>query len=177
MNSEKITQIVLGGFMAVAVLAIGWFFIKSQTSTSETKTVELNQISLNSAATQLTSGSELQAYYIGCRNCPHCLNLEATLKSFLAKNSERNQDNNLIYKVEAGYNCVPSESSDERADYEKIYQFLVDNGVAEENESKGFGTPHFYLVKDGKIVDSLDKYGRTEDGLTKLFSTNSYRGF
>ena len=29
MNSEKLTQVILGGFMVIAVISIGWFFMES----------------------------------------------------------------------------------------------------------------------------------------------------
>lgn len=203
MNSEKLTQIILGGFMAIAVISIGWFFIESnkqaavqealnkeRAGASQTTQVQAGDIkysvdqasdpyktlSLAEAPAKLKQDSE-QAFYIGCRQCGHCLNLEKVMKRFLDKHKDKNGGRDLIYKIEAGFSCVPQEDSEDYKHYEQIYQFLVDNGVAEENPDKGFGTPHFYLVKNGKITDSLDKYGRSLEGLEKMFTTNKYRGF
>ena len=135
-------------------------------------------LSLEEAANRHTqTNGELQAYYLGCRNCGHCLNLEKILKSFLEKYKDKNSKRDLIYKIEAGFSCVPETGDSDYKFYEKIYHFLVDNNKVEANEDKGFGTPQFYLVKNGKIVAALDTYGRSVSGLEKLFKAHQYRGF
>lgn len=213
MNSEKLTQIILGGFMAIAVVSIGWFFIESnkQAAVEEalrkergTNSVELTTdqsgkvkengkpsevkysvdqasdpyktLALAEAPAKLKQEGE-QVFYIGCRDCGHCLNLEKVLKQFLDKHKDKNGGRDLIYKIEAGFSCVPEPGSEDYKGYEQVYQFLVDAGATEANPDKGFGTPHFYLVKNGKIVDSLNKYGRSVEGLEKMFAANNYRGF
>lgn len=221
MNSEKLTQIILGGFMAIAVVSIGWFFIESnkQAAVEEalrkergTGSVELTTdksgkvqengsskaqesgnpsevkysidkasdpyktLSLAEAPAKLKQDGE-QVFYIGCRDCGHCINLEKVMKQFLDKHKDKNANRDLIYKIEAGFSCVPEPGSEDYKHYEQVYQFLVDAGATEANPDKGFGTPHFYLIKNGKISDSLSKYGRSVEGLEKMFAANHYRGF
>lgn len=205
MNSEKLTQIVLGSFMVVACLTIGWFFMESNkqsaveqalrkerdaTASSNNLAEETDNtkysvdqasdpyktISLAEAPAKLKQAGE-QVFYIGCRRCGHCLNLEQVMKQFLNKHKAKNANRDLIYKIEAGYNCIPDQKSQDYKGYEQVYQFLVDAGVAETNARKAFGTPHFYLIKNGKIADSLDKYGRSVEGLEKMFAENHYCGF
>jgi len=208
MNSEKLTQVILGGFMVIAVISIGWFFMesnkqaaveealrkergtassteKSDNAGGNTKNVKYSvdnanepykTIALAEAATKLKQEGE-QVFYIGCRNCGHCLNLEKVMKQFLDKHKDKNVNRDLIQKIEAGYSCIPEKNSEDYKGYEQVYQFLVDAGVTEANEEKGFGTPHFYLIKNGKIADSLSKYGRSVEGLEKMFAANHYRGF
>lgn len=204
MNSEKLTQIVLGGFMVIAVVSIAWFFLESNkqaaveealrkergSNTTEVTTDGSNStkysvdqtsdpyktLSLAEAPAKLKQDGE-QAFYIGCRNCGHCLNLEKVMKQFLDKHKDKNANRDLIYKIEAGFSCVPEPSSEDYRHYEQVYQFLVDAGATEANSDKGFGTPHFYLIKNGKISDSLNEYGRSVEGLEKMFAANHYRGF
>lgn len=204
MNSEKLTQIVLGGFMVIAVVSIAWFFLESNkqaaveealrkergSNTTEVTTDGSNStkysvdqtsdpyktLSLAEAPAKLKQDGE-QAFYIGCRNCGHCLNLEKVMKQFLDKHKDKNANRDLIYKIEAGFSCVPEPGSEDYRHYEQVYQFLVDTGATEANSDKGFGTPHFYLIKNGKISDSLNEYGRSVEGLEKMFAANHYRGF
>lgn len=204
MNSEKLTQIVLGGFMVIAVVSIAWFFLESNkqaaveealrkergSNTTEVTTDSSNStkysvdqtsdpyktLSLAEAPAKLKQDGE-QAFYIGCRNCGHCLNLEKVMKQFLDKHKDKNANRDLIYKIEAGFSCVPEPGSEDYRHYEQVYQFLVDAGATEANSDKGFGTPHFYLIKNGKISDSLNEYGRSVEGLEKMFAANHYRGF
>lgn len=204
MNSEKLTQIVLGGFMVIAVVSIAWFFLESNkqaaveealrkergSNTTEVTTDGSNStkysvdqtsdpyktLSLAEAPAKLKQDGE-QAFYIGCRNCGHCLNLEKVMKQFLDKHKDKNANRDLIYKIEAGFSCVPEPGSEDYRHYEQVYQFLVDAGATEANSDKGFGTPHFYLIKNGKISDSLNEYGRSVEGLEKMFAANHYRGF
>lgn len=204
MNSEKLTQIVLGGFMVIAVVSIAWFFLESNkqaaveealrkergSNTTEVTTDGSNStkysvdqtsdpyktLSLAEAPARLKQDGE-QAFYIGCRNCGHCLNLEKVMKQFLDKHKDKNANRDLIYKIEAGFSCVPEPGSEDYRHYEQVYQFLVDAGATEANSDKGFGTPHFYLIKNGKISDSLNEYGRSVEGLEKMFAANHYRGF
>lgn len=204
MNSEKLTQIVLGGFMVIAVVSIAWFFLESnkQAAVEEalrkergSNTIEVTTdgsnstkysvdqtsdpyktLSLAEAPARLKQDGE-QAFYIGCRNCGHCLNLEKVMKQFLDKHKDKNANRDLIYKIEAGFSCVPEPGSEDYRHYEQVYQFLVDAGATEANSDKGFGTPHFYLIKNGKISDSLNEYGRSVEGLEKMFAANHYRGF
>lgn len=200
--SEDNKQFTLGILVLIVILAIFYGFtqlnkpqIKSVSTGNSDSTKQTNSstdspkysvddsnqpfktLDYKTAVSELNTSSEGQMFYIGCRNCGYCAQLEKIMDEFLQKYSDKNKKRDLIYRIEAGYNCVPEESSDQHADYVKIYQFLVDNKIAEENEHKGFGTPIFVFVKNGKIVDDLNKYGRSVDAITKMFKQNNYRGF
>ncbi len=141
------------------------------------KSKPFKSLSYKDAIKKLKDEKATQAFYIGCRYCPHCINLENIMEGFLNNNKNKNKKRDLIYRIEAGYRCTPQEGESQRTGYEKIYQFLVDNQVITANEQKGFGTPQFIFVKNGKVIDTLDKYGRDSESLKKLFQTHNYRGF
>ena len=101
-------------------------------------------IALAEAATKLKQKGE-QVFYIGCRNCGHCLNLEKVMKQFLDKHKDKNVNRDLIQKIEAGYSCIPEKNSEDYKGYEQVYQFLVDAGVTEANEEKRFWYASFLL--------------------------------
>ena len=112
-------------------------------------------------------------FYIGCRDCGYCRELETTMADFLNNYQDKNQNRDLIYKIEAGYTCVPEVGSEQREGYEKIYQFLVDNKIVEANDQKGFGTPQFIYVEGGKVKGELGE--RSVAGLEKFFKDHKYR--
>lgn len=173
MEKEKRNQLIVAGLM----LLIGGAIVYLATTFMSTRPVELNSISYRQAIEEMQKTDSKQAFYIGCRHCGHCANLEKVLKQFLTKHKDKNVGNNLIHKVEAGYSCIPETTDSTYTDYAKIFDFLVANKVAQNNNEKSFGTPQFLIVENGKVVDELDNYGRTVEGLEKLFTVQKYRGF
>lgn len=194
-NDTKIKYIA-GGLMLLVAAAIVYFAFaaKPKTATSanefsvDNSAEPYKTLDYAEAVEKLNQADGKQMFYIGCRNCGHCLNLEQVLKSFLSSHSDKNANRDLIYKVEAGYSCVPKITDAAYAGYSGIFDFLVKNKLAStkiensngetvENVGKQFGTPQFFYVENGKVVDQLDNYGRTAEGLTELFKAHSYRGF
>ncbi len=183
--SENKIKYITGGLMFVVAIAIVYFAFwnKPKEPVTPFKTLEYAE-----AVEKLNQADGKQMFYIGCRDCGHCMNLEQVIKSFLAKYEDKNADQDLIYKVEAGYTCVPQPTDASYSAYSELFDFLVKNNIAPgevedgsggtvPNTSKQFGTPQFFYVENGKVVDELDNYGRTTDGLTEFFKAHSYRGF
>lgn len=133
-------------------------------------------LSYTEAAEKMEATDGKQMFYVGCRDCGHCQNLESVMKEFLAKQADKNQNRDLIYKVEAGYSCVPSDETG-AANYIKLFDTMVKIGAVEDEPSKQFGTPQFFYVENGKVVDDLNNYGRSVDGISQLFTAHNYRGF
>lgn len=185
MNSEKITQIILGGLMSVAVIAIAWFFIQADkqaavdnalASSGESSTSasgengDVEQFSVDNAEDQfktlstdavdemLTSGRK-QMLYIGCRYCPHCRAFEPIIKEFITKN---NLDRDAVQKWEAGYRCYIEEGQDGYEQYERLASKLIDGGV-----------PQFLYIENGEIVDSFSD-DRTVENLEAFFKKHNY---
>ncbi len=194
MNEKKPQYIVGGAMLVVAALIVYFginFMAQDGTNISDGSDNDLTAaeysvdnpsepyktLSYAEAVEKLNQADGKQAFYIGCRDCIHCSNLESVLKPFLNDNSDKNANRDLVYKVEAGYSCVPETTDDTYEDYVKIFNFLVNNNLATTEYPPQFGTPQFIYVEDGKVVDELDNYDRTADGLTDLFSAHSYRSF
>lgn len=189
-SDDNKIKYVAGGLMLLVAVAIVYFAFSASPNTKPNSEATLSNeysadlstdpyktLSYAEAVEKLNQADGKQMFYIGCRNCGHCQNLEAVMKDFLASHEDKNQNRDLIYKVEAGYSCVP-ETTDETYDgYAGIFDFLVKNDLAEDRSDKQFGTPQFFYVENGKVVDELDNYDRTSVGLTELFKAHGYRGF
>lgn len=185
MTKERKMQYLVGVIMLLIGAAIVYFAVGAMTNRSGARSIfskdKLSEayqtLTYEEAIEKLQQPNQKQAFYIGCRYCGHCLELEGTIKAFLAEHQTKNQNRDLIYKIEAGYNCVPKTEQDDYAAYLKIFDFLVKNQVAKDNEDKAFGTPQFILVENARVIDKLDNYSRSAAGLSQLFQTHKYRGF
>ncbi len=176
-----------GIILIVAIVTIIGLFGYSLNSNNKSITKEQNietfkVIDYKTAVKKLKNKKTEQAFYIGCRYCSHCQKLEVEIQKLLNKYPKKNKKQDLIQEIETGFACTPKKGEKKYANYEKIYQYLVDNKVVEANEQKGFGTPQFILVKNGKVVDTLDKYmmkegERNVKALEEMFKANNYRGF
>lgn len=180
MNSEKITQVVLGGMMILAAIAIGAFFIENNKQAAVEEALKNNNLqdkvkaaqfsvdnpdepyktlSLNEVDEMLNSGRK-QMLFIGCRYCPHCQAFEPTIAEFIKKHGF---DRDVVQKWEAGYRCFVEEGTEGYEQYERLSTKLIDGGV-----------PQFLYIENGKIVDSLDG-DRTVENLEKFFKKHSYK--
>ncbi len=188
MTKDQKAQYINIAIVAIVILAIGVMWFKSAKPADDNQVKKVDEIvysednqeqpfktlNYDEAIAKLTAKNSKQMFYVGCRNCGHCNNLETVLTDFLGKYESKNKNRDLIYKIEAGYDCVPKEDSDQYAGYEKIYQFLVDNKLIEANEGKSFGTPQFFYVENGKIKKG-ELGERSVAGLEKFFKANKYR--
>lgn len=192
-NDNKI-KCVTGGLMFLVAVGIIYFAFNSKpeastslgtlsgSDSSEEFSVDnpdnpFKTLGYAEAVQKLKQADGKQMFYIGCRDCGYCMNLEQVMSDFLANHKDKNDNRDLIYRIEAGYTCVPGSSDKVYADYAAIFDFLVENDMAEEDSQKRFGTPQFFYVENGKIVDDLNNYGRSVDGIEQMFAEHGYRGF
>lgn len=185
-NDNKIKYIA-GGLMLLVAVAIVYFAFGSKPK--ETTNIPSGQYSVDNesdpyktlsyteAVEKLNQADSKQMFYVGCRDCGFCVDLEKILKAFLGGHQDKNTNRDLIYKVEAGYSCIPEITDEAYEGYGKIFDFLVANEMTDDRADKQFGTPQFFYVENGKVVDELDNYDRTAEGLTELFKAHNYRGF
>lgn len=188
-DKETRSQYIVGIIMLLIGALIVYFAISFMTKDSSNVEVATGKYSVDNtsqpyktlsyaeAFEKISAEDGKQMFYLGCRDCPHCINLERTMTAFLNSVGDKNTDRDLIYKIEAGYTCVPETGDADYNDYAKMFDLLVEAGVVEDTPSKSFGTPQFVYIENGKVADELDNYGRNEAGLKGLFEANSYRGF
>lgn len=180
------------GVVGVLTLAIVGMFVYASVKSNSQKTKipegmsgfsidnglkEFKVLGYDNAVEKMNAKENKQMFYIGCRFCPHCINLEKEITTFLNSNKDKNSDKDLVYEIEAGYKCVPKQSHKDYEGYKKVYQFLADNKVVQQDPNYSFGTPQFIYVENGRVIDTLDSFGRDADGIKKMFEKYQYRGF
>ena len=136
-KKEKIQGIIIAVLSIIIVIGGAFFASEMKYCDVNEKEVELSEIGM-SEFTTLLNGEEASIIYLARPGCTYCQRQEPIVKELIS-------EYNLVFH----YLNTDKLTSDEMQSI-----FSIDEELFGENGEE-FGTPTTWIVKEGKIVDSL----------------------